>query len=294
MDRRNENPQTTCRYLKEEDFSKVHETFLEAFSDYLITFQLTRGQLERHILLNAVDINLSVGCFEGERMVGFTLNGFGMWGGKSTIYDAGTGVIPEFRRRGLSRAMFELMFPMCAERNIKQCLLEVITKNDRAVKLYEQLGFYPNRTLMLLECKGPIKAALRGNEKDIEIREIAQPYWGVFKTFWDGDTSWQNSVEAIERSLELKTILGAFIGRDCVGYIVFSSNLGRVAQLAVSKGHRNRGVGTKLLMAMEDASKGTESMQIINIDDSLTDAVRFLYNRGFYELLSQYEMVKPL
>jgi ribosomal protein S18 acetylase RimI-like enzyme len=294
MDRRNENPPITCRYLKHEDFSRVHETFLEAFSDYLITFQLTREQLERHILLTAVDLDLSVGCFEGEKMVGFTLNGFGMWGGKSTIYDAGTGVIPDFRRQGLSRAMFDLLFPMCAERNIKQCLLEVITTNDRAVKLYEQLGFYPTRTLMLLECKGPVRAALRENEKDIEIREITQPYWGVFKTFWDGDTSWQNSVEAIERSLDLKTILGAFIGKDCVGYVVFSANLGRVAQMAVSKGHRNQGIGSKLLLAMEAASKDAESLQIINIDDSLTDAVRFLYNRGFGELLSQYEMVKPL
>ena len=101
MDRRNENPPITCRYLKDEDFSKVHETFLEAFSDYLITFQLTREQLERHILLNAVDLNLSVGCFQDERLVGFTLNGFGMWGGKSTIYDAGTGVIPELQKAGI-------------------------------------------------------------------------------------------------------------------------------------------------------------------------------------------------
>lgn len=294
MDRRNENSPITCRFLTEEDFSRVHVCFQEAFSDYLITFQLTREQLKRHILLNAVDLDLSVGCFEGEKMVGFTLNGFGMWGGKSTIYDAGTGVIPDYRRRGLSLKMFELIFPMCAERNLKQCLLEVITNNHQAVKLYEQLGFYPTRTLMLLESKRPIKAALRASEKDIEIREITQPYWGVFKTFWDGDTSWQNSVEAIERSLDLKTILGAFIGNDCVGYIVFSANLGRVAQMAVSKGHRNRGVGSKLLLAMESAAKDAESFQIINIDDSLSDAVQFLYNRGFVELLSQYEMVKPL
>lgn len=293
MDLRNENPPVVCRYLDENDFSSVHQTFFEAFSDYLITFQLTPRQLERHIILNAVDLNRSVGCFHDGKMVAFTMNGFGMWNGKPTIYDAGTGVIPAFRRQGLSRRMFELMFPMCEELGIEQCLLEVITGNEKAVKLYENLGFHPTRTLLLLETKNLIKTReiVAGG---LEIREIRSPDWDLFLTFWDGDTSWQNSVEAIERSMDLKKVLGAFIEGECIGYIAFSANLGRIAQLAVSKNYRNRGVGTALLLAVQSGAKEAESLQVINLDESMTEVVRFFENRGFGVLLSQYEMLKPL
>lgn len=293
MDLRNENSPITCRYLNENDFSNVHKAFLEAFSDYLITFQLTPLQLERHITLNAVDLNRSVGCFQDEKMVAFTMNGFGEWNGKSTIYDAGTGVVPTLRRQGLSRAMFELIFPMCEERGIEQCLLEVITENEKAVKLYEDLGFYPVRKLLLLETKDPLKIPA-GTDDGVEIREIKTPDWDHLVTFWDGETSWQNSVEAVDRSMDLKTILGAFIEGECVGYVIFSTNLGKIAQLAVKKAFRNRGVGSALLLEIRSCTSEGESIQVINIDDSLTEAVRFFRNRGFGELLSQYEMLKPL
>jgi ribosomal protein S18 acetylase RimI-like enzyme len=74
--------------------------------------------------------------------------------------------------------------------------------------------------------------------------------------------------------------------------VVFSANLGRIAQLAVSKAFRNRGIGSALLVEIQALMKEAESLQVINLDDSMTEAVRFFTNRGFGELLSQYEMVK--
>jgi len=36
------------------------------------------------------------------------------------------------------------------------------------------------------------------------------------------------------------------------------------------------------------------SMHVINIDKSLTTAMRFFAGLGFYERLAQYEMLKPM
>jgi ribosomal protein S18 acetylase RimI-like enzyme len=293
MDRRNENPPVDCRFLSETDIPSIHQAFQEAFSDYLITFQLTPAQLERHILLNGVDLNHSVGCFDGDRMVGFTMNGFGDWQGRSTVYDAGTGVIPDYRGRGLSRAMFDLIFPMCERREIEQCLLEVITKNEPAVKLYQNLGFKPARNLLLLEIKDLIKTA-DGVSDGIELREIKTPDWKLLRTFWDGETSWQNSIDAVSRSRGGKKILGAYLRGECAGYIIFSTNLGRIAQMAVSNDYRGRGVGSALLLAVQANGRESDSIQVVNVDDSLTDAVGFFRNRGFREILNQYEMIKKL
>jgi ribosomal protein S18 acetylase RimI-like enzyme len=293
MNSRNENPLVNCRFLNENDFTAIHHCFQEAFSDYLIAFQLTPVQLQRHILLNGVDLNYSVGCFSDEKMVGFTMNGFGRWDGRPTIYDAGTGVLPGFRRQGLSRAMFDLIFPMCAERGIEQCLLEVITGNEKALNLYENLGYISTRKLLLLEVKGLVRTTHPAPD-NIEVKELKNPDWDLLRTFWDGNTSWQNSVDAVRRSSDIKKILGAFSGTECVGYIVFSTNLGRIAQMAVSKDHRNYGVGSALLIGAQSNSKETESLQVINIDTALEQALNFFGNRGFTEILSQYEMIKSL
>lgn len=281
-----------CRFLSDEHFGQLYTTFIEAFSDYVYPFALTEAQFRNHINLNAVDLSRTAGCFSGDRLVGFSLNGFGNWEGQPTVYDAGTGVIPSMRRRGISEAMFEMMLPVFKERSISQSLLEVITNNGGAIRLYEKLGFSTVRELALLQCDGKVKPAV--SAADVTIREITDPDWKLLTSFWDGRPSWQNSVEAVNRSLPLKRILGAFQDSVCVGYIVFSSSFGRVAQMAVDTAHRNRGIGTALLNAMQGETTSGYSLQLINVDRSLTNAIAFFRNRGFYERLTQFEMLKPL
>lgn len=290
MANRNETASRQCRFLSEDYFQKLYDAFIEAFSDYVIPFALTETQFRNHINLNAVDLDRAVGCVEGELLIGFSLNGFGLWEGRQTVYDAGTGVIPDFRRQGVSEAIFEMMLPIFKSEGIEQCLLEVIATNTRAMSLYEKLGFRTVRELALLQCDGNMNASVE-TPQNIEIREIDIPDWALLTTFWDGDPSWQNSVAAILRSHKMKRILGAYLDGKYVGYIVFSSKFGRVAQLAVDKDHRKRGIGTALVQAMQAETADGFSLQVINIDKSLTTAMAFFNKRGFYERLSQYEMV---
>jgi ribosomal protein S18 acetylase RimI-like enzyme len=111
---------------------------------------------------------------------------------------------------------------------------------------------------------------------------------------WDGRPSWQNSVDAVKRSRKSKRIVGAFDGDACVGYIVDSSGLGRVAQVAVDKDHRNRGIGAALVRAMQIETADEFSLQVINIDKENTAAMGFFKGLGFYERLSQFEMLMEL
>ena len=293
MNNGNETNSRHCLFLSGDCFSLLYSTFIEAFSDYVFPFALTETQFRNHILLNAVDLERTVGCLEGDMVVGFSLNGFGLWNGKQTVYDAGTGVIPAARRQGVSEAMFEMMLPIFTENGIEQCLLEVITNNHGAIRLYEKLKFQVVRELALLQCDGEIKIG-HDLQQMAEIREITVPEWDQLTTFWDGKPSWQNSVAALKRSAPLKRILAAFIDGSCVGYIVFSANFGRVAQIAVDKEQRNKGIGTALVKKMQDETADGYSLQVINIDKSMDSAMKFFANRGFYERLSQHEMIMPM
>lgn len=283
--------QINYRFLSPHDFAALHAALLEAFSDYIVPFQLTESQFKNHIALNAVDINNSVGAFSDGKMIGFTLNGFGFWNGKPTVYDAGTGVFPGFRGRGIGAEIFEFMTPVLKQNGIAQILLEVITENEKAVRLYRKMGFEETRRLLLFQQQKP---SAYGSNTDFTIREIAVPDWKLLKAFWDGNTSWQNSAEALERSLAGKIILGAFSKEKCVGYGIVYPKSGNIAQIAVDKNHRRNGVASLLLSEMRKVVGENELLRVTNVDSELKCAVDFFKNRNFSEALSQFEMIKAL
>jgi ribosomal protein S18 acetylase RimI-like enzyme len=289
----NETVSCSCRFLKEDCFPQLYETFIEAFSDYVYPFALTEEQFKNHIILNAVDLTRTAGCFRDGRLVGFSLNGFGEWDGKSTAYDAGTGVIPSFRRQGVSDAMFEMMVPIFKDQGIEQFLLEVITTNQAAIRLYEKLGFEKVRELSLLQCDKTINASSE-QMRDIEIRQTEEPDWHLFSRFWKGRPSWQNSIAAINRSTDRKRIITAHVDDECAGYVIFSSNFGRIAQLGVGSEFSGRGVGTRLVQAVQEATAPGYSLQVINADKAFPEVNAFFKSLGFYERLSQHEMIKQI
>lgn len=289
----NENSHFQCRFLRADQFSAIHKTFIAGFADYIIKFELTERQFQNHITLNAVDLDRSAACFEGKKPIGLSLNGFGDWEGKPTIYDAGTAVLPEYRRRGVSRSMFDWMIPLFTDEGFEQFLLEVITSNDPAIRLYEKLGFRRTRELLLLEAASLSASSDHGDESDIDVREIHRHENIPYASFWEGKPSWQNSIAAVERSIQMKRVFGAFKGPECIGYIVFSAGMGRLAQLAVHRDYRRKGIGTRLLIEMQRDAPG-QNLQVINLDESMTESVVFFQNRGFKKVLGQFEMLMEL
>jgi ribosomal protein S18 acetylase RimI-like enzyme len=283
--------QINYRFLSPDDFAALHAALLEAFSDYIVPFQLTKAQFENHIAVNAVDINNSVGAFADGKMVGFTLNGFGLWNDKSTVYDAGTGVFPGFRGKGVATEIFEFMLPALKQNGIRQILLEVITGNEKAVRLYRKMDFRKTRRLLLFEQQKPVDCA---SKSDFIIRETPAPDWELLKTFWDGNTSWQNSVEALNRALTRKIVLGAFHRENCVGYGVVFPKSANIVQLAVDKNLRRRGVASLILSEMKNAVGKDKPLRVGNLDENLKCAVEFFANKNFAETLSQFEMIKIL
>lgn len=289
MTKGNENFRLHCRFLMESDFEHLHETFLEAFSDYLIPFQISVEQLRNHIRQNLVDFDQSVGMFTDRRMIGFSLNGFGDWNGLRTVYDAGTGVIPEFRGQRVGRRIFEFILPHFGARGFEQMLLEVIADNSRAVRLYESLGFSVSRDLGYLECPNGVHAPI---PPGITIAAEDDPNWSLFASFGDVSTSWQNSVRSMKRSSK-KRIVTARKGDVCVGYAIFFPKSGIITQIAVAREHRGNGIGRALLSAIGERIEKTQSLRASNVERSSQPA-EFLKTCGFQEAFFQHEMTKML
>src|SRR5262245_33041074 len=178
------------RLLSAADFDAVYECFLAAFSDYEVDMQMSREQFRQRITRDGVDLAMSAAAFDNERMIGFCINGFGEWQGKSTAYDAGTGVISGYRGRGVAKELFAFLELKLKEAGISQYLLEVLTSNVPAATLYRKLGFVDTRRLAVFRANSQ-KGTKDPTERPVTIKQVERPDWGLFQTFWDGYPSWQ-------------------------------------------------------------------------------------------------------
>lgn len=282
------------RKLKKNDFKEYHRALIQAFSDYYVEIKLSMEGLRRMHIIEGVNLDYSVGAFENEKIVGFTTNAIDDWLGELTAYDAGTGVIPAFRRRGISNGMFDFILPVLRREGVKQYILEVITENEPAIKLYENLGFERQRTLSVL--KSEKKQVLENQPPDVEIKAIENTDWDLLESFLSYLPSWQNSVASMKRCAAddsiTKAILGLYLKDKLVGYGIVFRNSGNVSQVAVAEEYRRRGFGKIILGELQKHTK--KPLQFSNIDEKARGFLSFLESNGFKVLTRQHEMLLKL
>jgi ribosomal protein S18 acetylase RimI-like enzyme len=279
----------TFKCLNPADFEPLYKCFLAAFSDYVVSMEVSREQFRQRLVRDGVDLEKSVAAFDGGEMVGFSLNALGKWQGQSTAYDSGTGVVPSHRGTGIGKSLFEYMFEVLLDQSISQCLLEVISTNSPAVGLYEKLGFQQTRKLAVLADIGTERSHKRAS---FELRRLQTFDWQTLSSFWDGYPSWQNAIDAVTRAEKDCRALAAYKGDSCVGYGIVFAPAGNLMQLAVQREHRRQGVGSSILGALQ--AELNAPLKVINIDRRLDETLRFYEMQGFKLVLDQFEMIKTL
>lgn len=269
------------RPLATDDFEMVHAAFLEAFGDYEVPFQISAEDFAEMLRRRGYEPAASVGVFDTDRLVAFTLNGLGDWNGRRTGYDTGTGVVPSHRGRGISRQMIDAACSLLRARGAEQYLLEVLQSNERAFAVYRDAGFEVTRELQCWSvgpASGPTIAAA--------VDSVA---FDLVASFFDVMPSWQNSIESVGRATMPKTLFAVEKGDRLIGCAVVFEN-GDLPFLAVEASARRRGVGTALLTA---AANG-RSLRLVNVDASLASANSFLDRSGAKKTVAQFEMLRRL
>lgn len=274
------------RNLANLNITDLLSVFNLSFSDYLVPFHLTLKQLTSKINAEKVDMNLSVGAFQSDQIMGFILHAEKVEDGKRMIYNAGTGVIPEYRGQGLVRKMYEYSIPVLRDRKADILTLEVIEGNEPAVRAYTNLGFKISRKLLCF--KGNIEASEKYAE--IQIEQMDHFNWETFKSFWDIEPSWQSSVIVLDQMRNDLVILGAYKINELVGYAIFNPAIGKVYQVAVDKKRRRKGIGAKLFKVIGEMSEGSATV-LNNVDDASESTYKFLCGLGLENWVSQFEMI---
>lgn len=284
----------SCNYsfLSEEQFPQIARTFDEAFADYYLkSTRKAEEWLFNRMVKNAVHYDYSVGAFDGDRMVGITLIGIDDWQGQLAAFDAGTGIVPDYRGKGLARQMFEFAVPKLRERGVRKFLLEVLQVNEPAIRAYERTGFSITREFDCLGLERKTFKPCDSPQLPLDIKSVPQERVKDFVGFADWQPSWENSFATIARIPDEVVINGAFRGDECVGVIAYYPLLNWIMTLVVKDAYRRRGVATALLSHfMENFEGDIPQVNLVNVDRSDSGMLWFLKKMGFKLFTSQYEM----
>lgn len=277
------------RTLDKTDNQVLHRTFVEAFGDYQVKMDLPFWKFQQMLQRRGYRSEISMGAFEGGVLVGFALSGFRSWNGRATVYDVATGVVPKYRRQGITSGIFLRMKGLLQEKQVEQYLLEVIKSNRPAVQLYQKQGFKIQREFLCFQ----LKKDLFVPRETCSVERVQGIDCGQVKNFWDYQPSWQNSAASVNAVPEAFAYFAAKLNHTIVGYGIVDQKTGDIPQLAVSKDYRGNGIGGRILTALVNAAESKE-ISALNVEANPKSAGEFWIQSGFAHYADQYEMLLTL
>jgi len=275
------------RSLREVPFETVHAAFTEAFSDYEVQIQMPFEKFLAMVKIRDLDLEYSIGCFDGEKLVSFIVCGYRTVGGKKYCYDGGTGTIKEFRRKGIGSDLLRRLLEDLKHRNIDSLVLEVLESNVPAIELYKKHGFITTRRLECYECKSSEMKFLP--DHDFQISKDA----GIHKTierkkFYLYEPSWQNADRSIENAIEKYAFVSLLKNDSVIGYGFISKAGGDMPQIGILDGWREMGLEAVLIRELSKET-ASERVTVSNVAENNYLGVK-LKELGFNNFINQLEM----
>ncbi len=280
------------RFLSECTDTELYVTFLEAFSDYAIDMSYMNGEsYMNRSYKNGLDRGVSVAVFDEGRMVGFTLIGVDLWKNEFTAFDIGTGIIKEYRNRGIAKEMFKFAIPKLKEKGIQKFVLEVIQDNEPAIKAYKKTGFEIVREFDCFELKLDNAHIKEFSGEELTIKPIKKDQLLKYESYLDWQPSWENSFASTKRIPDDVMLLVAKYESQDAGILVYYPALNWIMCLAVNRSFRRKGVASFLLKNIVEKIKNNVSIvKLINVQNTDEAMTSFLKQTGFEVYVKQFEM----
>jgi ribosomal protein S18 acetylase RimI-like enzyme len=259
--------------LASTSFDEVISCFLSAFEGYFVKLPEDKNYWKKRFENARVDWELSYGMFDGEKLVGYIINAVDKHLNSLTAYNTGTGVLAEYRGRGIVDSLYEHALPLLKQHGIEKCLLEVICENKRAIKVYERIGFTTTRTLCTYTGSIPEMIC----ENTLQKCHFSQALEsGLYEA---EHYSWDNTAEAVAMMAEETWCLGNNISPDA--YLV-SDETGNIVQLESKTNNFEQLLGSAAVLAKD--------VKIKNVDSERTELINTLKKWHFSNPVNQYEM----
>ncbi|MDO9376612.1 MAG: GNAT family N-acetyltransferase [Bacteroidota bacterium] len=282
------NSHITVQSLACTDVQTLRNCFNASFRQYYVPLQFTKEQFAEKITTEAIDLKLSFGIFDEDLLVGFILHGIDSVGNQKVAYNAGTGILPDYRGHKLSYLLYEYSIGQLKKAGVTKTILEVVEQNMPAIKSYVRMGFSVTRKLNSYQGR-----PILNEVPSIEIETLPAPDWALIKRSCEWNPSWQYNTNCIKRAQSNYKLQVARCDQQPVAYCISNLETGRIAHFGCCDIEYKE----KYLSALFNEVNGVNGdhlTSVINVDTNALYANTFLLSIGLRRLFTACEMEMAL
>ncbi|WP_188646631.1 GNAT family N-acetyltransferase [Marinithermofilum abyssi] len=130
------------------------QSWNDGFQGYFLPMTMTEEQYISRLHHEGLSLSHSLIAFDGGQPIGCVLSGFRQIAGQKVAWNGGTGVAPDYRRKGVGRRLMTAMLEHYRAEGADLALLEAIAENEGAIALYQQLGYRRMEELAIWKKEG--------------------------------------------------------------------------------------------------------------------------------------------
>lgn len=190
------------------------KTWNKGFEGYFVQIEMNEEMFLNRLVGEGLSPELSIVAFEHNNPVGIVLNGIRQIDGKKTSWNGGTGISPDYRGKGISRALMEETIAIYERENVEIATLEAIKENKVAIALYEKYGYTITNQLLFLSGEFAPKI----EEQNAIHVETIRPEQLPYLTFYQEDVPWQCSWQSNKQG-EAKVFFN--MNNEAIGYMLY-------------------------------------------------------------------------
>jgi ribosomal protein S18 acetylase RimI-like enzyme len=269
------------RTLQETPPAAIVGCLLQAFENYYVKMPSDQEYWIKRWQGARVNYQLSAGVFDGEKLVGFILHGVDTdHDGKLTAFNCATGVLPDYRRKGIVKDLYDFLAPMLISAGVEKCGLEVITRNNIAIHSYEKVGF---GIVKEYKCFFGQLTPRDSETPGFDFCKTDTPVWEQYDKMRACNFSWENSDKAV-KVLEPDAYEAWQLqyNKELAGYAILKPN-GHIVQFGTREPEM-------MDMLFDHIARITSNVRIINIEEKEKRLAEFFVSRGLVNTIDQYYM----
>ncbi|MCK8481053.1 GNAT family N-acetyltransferase [Psychroserpens algicola] len=265
------------RHLGHTDFNRIMSCFLSAFENYFVPMPTDYNYYKKRWEAAKVNFNWSYGMFDGDTLAGFIIHAIDERHGEHIAFNTGTGVIPEYRGQKIVKSIYEYAITDLIRHGITKSVLEVITKNEKAIKAYQGVGFNISKTF---KC---FTGNLSIDEAQITVKKV--PFFDIdWNHIPNQDTySWDFHSRCLEHGNS--DYYYVYHEDKIESFFAINVENGTINQLEVLINQNEN--WKRLFQAVQSITK---QVRIINVDHRLEEKLRAIEDVGLLNTVNQYEM----
>lgn len=257
----------------------IYKVFEDAFTDYFVTFEKNPDMHIERWLSAGVDFSLSYGVKKDQELVAFMLHA----PREDFVMNLATGVRRDLQGQGLTGLMYERALPELQAKGFLRTQLEVITKNEKAIRAYEKSGFQKKRILHSWKGTLPRLDEVPGFRYDVKAPVLTSEHAALTRYPY----AFEQDKETVRRRSGMLELHELRTDKNLEAFAIWNPLRMNLVQLEAVE----TGALSQLLMKMKLAG---EHFGMINVDERNQIVNNFFRDQGLENFLSQYEMGKDL